>query len=62
MCDGRTDGQTDGRTDRQTETEDSDSDSKAFIRQCTDINHTNQRNNVKTNQIFRDEYMSGDTR
>ena len=28
-------------------------DSKAFIRQCTDINHTNQRNN---------EYMSGDPR
>ena len=22
-------------------------DSKAFIRQCTDINHINQRNNVK---------------
>ena len=40
-----------------------DSDSKAFIRQCTDINHINQRNNVKkTNQIFLDEYMSGDPR
>ena len=37
-------------------------DSKAFIRQCTDIKHTNQRNNVKTNQIFLDEFMSGDPR
>ena len=37
-------------------------DSKAFIRQCTDINHKNRRNNVKTNQIFLDEYMSGDPR
>ena len=35
-------------------------DSRAFIRQCTNTNHTNQRNNVKTNQIFRDECMSGD--
>ena len=38
-------------------------DSKAFIRQCTDINHIKQRNNVKKRiKIFLDEYMSGDPR
>ena len=38
-------------------------DSKAFIRQCTDINHIKQWNNVKKRiKIFLDEYMSGDPR
>ena len=38
-------------------------DSKAFIRQCTDINHIKQWNNVKKRiKIFLVEYMSGDPR